>query len=210
MGAGLYFAFIGACVLLAATPGPNMALFIANGASHGRRAALYTVAGSATGLSILVAITALGMTSVIAFMAEWFDVVRWLGALYLIWLGIARLRKLFASAETVLNDAMPATANAARCFRQGLVASLSNPKVLLFLSAFFPQFLDLSAPVAPQLALLSVSFVVTVTCFDAALATMIGSARAWFSAGRRRLTDGVSGILLICGGVWLAAARRPV
>ncbi len=189
-----------------------MALFIANGTSQGRRAALYTVAGSGTGLSILVGITALGMTSVIAFMAEWFDVVRWVGALYLIWLGIARLRKYFtATHDMIMNDGtLPPAANAARCFRQGLASSLSNPKVLLFLSAFFPQFLDLNAPAAPQLALLSVSFVITVTSCDTMVAMMIGSARTWFSAGRQRLADGVSGILLIGGGLWLAAARRPV
>jgi threonine/homoserine/homoserine lactone efflux protein len=95
-----------------------------------------------------------------------------------------------------------------RWFLQGVVASLSNPKVLLFLGAFFPQFIDLSAPVAPQLALLAVSFVVTLAMVDCVVVIAFGSAKGRLVGGRLRIAEGVSGVLLVVGGLWLATARR--
>src|SRR5690606_15100461 len=86
-------AFAGACFLLAATPGPMMSLILANVAAHGVRAGLWTIAGSLVGLALLVSAAAFGMTSIMVFMSDWFDVIRWIGALYLAWLGFERLRR---------------------------------------------------------------------------------------------------------------------
>ena len=201
----LYLAFVFACLALAVTPGPNMSLFVANGAAHGVRAALLTVFGSALGLSILVGGAAIGMTASMRLMADWFDIVRWIGAAYLVWLGIGRLRAAWHSTS---DDDAPVTPARGRWFWQGAAVSLSNPKVLLFLGAFFPQFIDPASPAGPQLALLAVTFLVVVVAVDCVVASAAGSARAWFTAQRRRVADGVSGVLLVCGGLWLAAARR--
>jgi homoserine/homoserine lactone efflux protein len=203
----IYGLFVATSVLLALTPGPNMALFVANGAAHGATAARATVAGNILGLSILVTITALGMSWLVAVMAEWFDVLRWLGAIYLIWLGYRSLRRALRMSDEML-DVTPASNG--RCFRQGLIVSLSNPKVLLFLSAFFPQFIRPGDGVEEQLALLAVTFVATLGLVDMGLASAIGSARVWFSGRRRRSAEGISGALLVCGGLWLAATRRTV
>ncbi len=201
----LYLAFILACVVLAITPGPNMSLFVANGATHGVRAALLTVFGSALGLSVLVGAASLGMTASMRLMAEWFDVIRWIGAAYLIWLGISRLR----AARRAADEAAPVVAGGrGRWFWQGAAVSLSNPKVLLFLGAFFPQFIDPASPAGPQLALLAVTFVATIVAVDCVVASAAGSAQLWFTARRRRFAEGISGFVLVCGGLWLAAARR--
>ncbi|MGB0087303.1 MAG: LysE family translocator [Rhodomicrobiaceae bacterium] len=204
MSAHLYGAFILACLVLALTPGPNMSLFIANGTAHGRRAALQTVLGSATGLSILVTGAALGLGSLMTAAGEWFDIIRWLGAAYLIWLGVARLR-LALRRELPRAELAP---RRGRWFWQGMAVSLSNPKVLLFLGAFFPQFITPNSPLGPQLALMAVTFVATIASVDCSLALAVGSARGWITERRKRLADGVTGILLVCGGLWLAAARR--
>ena len=203
MSIHLYLAYVLACVLLAITPGPNMSLFIANGTAHGTRAALLTICGSTLGLAILAAAAALGMGSLMAFMADWFDVVRWAGAAYLVWLGVGRLRAAFAGEAE-----MAAVPTAGRWFWQGVAVSLSNPKVLLFLGAFFPQFIEAGAPAGPQLAALAVTFVVVLALVDCCVALAAGSARSWISGQGRRISDGVSGALLICGALWLAAARR--
>lgn len=200
----LYLAYVLACVLLAITPGPNMSLFLANGTAHGTRAALLTICGGATGLAILVAAAALGMGSMMAFMAEWFDVVRWIGAAYLVWLGYVRLRAVFA-ASTGGEAAAP---RPDKWFLQGIAVSLSNPKVLLFLGAFFPQFIEPGTPVAPQLALMAVTFVVVLASVDSMIAVAFTSARGWLTGRGRKVTDGVSGVMLVCGGLWLAAIRR--
>jgi threonine/homoserine/homoserine lactone efflux protein len=204
MSIELYGAFVLACILLALTPGPNMSLFIANGTAHGTRAALLTVFGATLGLSLLVALATIGMTSAMAVMAEWFDWVRWIGAAYLVWLGIGRLRAAFAAPMAEA----PVAPRHGRYIWQGALVSLSNPKVLLFLGAFFPQFIDPSAPVAPQLTLLAVTFVVMLAGVDSCLAMAVGAAQGWFNERRRRVADGISGMLLVGGGLWLAIMRR--
>jgi homoserine/homoserine lactone efflux protein len=204
MSIELYGAFVLACILLALTPGPNMSLFIANGTAHGTRAALLTVFGAALGLSLLVALATIGMTSAMTIVAEWFDVVRWAGAAYLAWLGIGRLRAAFAAPTTEI----PVAPRHGRYVWQGALVSLSNPKVLLFLGAFFPQFIDPASPVGPQLTLLAVTFVVALAGVDCCLAMAVGAAQGWFTERRKRFADGISGVLLICGGLWLAVARR--
>lgn len=205
MSVYLYSAFVLACIMLAVTPGPNMALFLANSTTYGTRAALLTVFGSTLGLSILVAAATLGMSSIMAFVAEWFDIIRWIGAAYLVWLGIGRLRAVIRSNAA---DDAPAPSRRGRWFFQGAAASLSNPKVLLFLGAFFPQFIDPAAAVVPQLALLAVTFVLTIAAVDSMMVLAFGSAREWIIGRRRRFAEGFTGFLLICGGLWLATARR--
>ena len=202
MSAYLFGAFVLACVVLAVTPGPSMALFVANSASHGARAGLLTVLGNALGLSILVAAATLGMTSVMVFVAEWFDVIRWVGAAYLVWLGIWRLR---AALRAEPDSPQPAARG--NFLWRGFIVSLSNPKVLLFLGAFFPQFLDPGAAIAPQLALLAVTFVVVIAATDALMVLALGTARGWFLS-RRHLLEGFSGSVLVLGGIWLALQRR--
>ena len=204
MSLELYLTFLLACFLLALTPGPNMSLFIANGTSHGMRAALLTVFGASLGLSILVALATIGMTSAMTIMAEWFNAIRWIGAAYLVWLGYGRLRAAFAGEAEATIAAPPR----GRYVWQGAAVSLSNPKVLLFLGAFFPQFVDPATPLAPQLTLMAITFVLAIASVDACLAMAVGAARGWFTAKRRRFADAISGVLLCCGGLWLAVVRR--
>lgn len=200
----LLVAFVAATALLALTPGPAMSLIIANSTSFGSRAGLLTIMGNSLGLAILVAGVVLGMSSVMAVVAEWFDWIRWIGAAYLVWLGATRLRRALSAAtvrETV-------AVSGRRWFWQGFAVALSNPKVLLFLGAFFPQFIDPAAPAGGQLAILGVAFLATLTVIDSGMALLADRARAWLTAARWRLLDGASGVVLVLGGIWLAAQRR--
>lgn len=209
MSIDLYLAFVGACILLSVTPGPNMSLFVANGAAHGVPAALATVAGTTAGNGLLALITVAGMAAVVTILADWFDWVRWLGALYLIWLGVQRVRLWWAPQSEGIMD--QAHVPRLHWFLQGLAVSLSNPKVLLFLGALFPQFVDASSggSTTAQLMLLGVTFVAVTTLIDGVLAISVASAKAWFNAKRQRAANGLSGLFLILGGVWLAAAQKP-
>ena len=207
MSPTLLLAFVAACVLLALTPGPNMSLIIANTLAGGTRAGFTTLAGTATGLAILVAVAALGMSSVMALMADWFDVVRWAGALYLVVLGLRQLRGWWRRRGGA--DLTPPRVSAANAYLQGLAVALSNPKVLLFLGAFFPQFLDPERDALPQLATLAVLFVVTLVAVDSGYTFAVGRARAALDARKLAVLDGVAGGLLVAGGLVLATARRP-
>ena len=199
--------FIAACILLGLTPGPNMSLILANTLSSGLRAGLLTLAGTTTGLALLVGAAAAGMSSVMVFMSEWFDVIRWIGALYLVYLGARQLwllrRRAVAGAASVRH---PSRAN---LYFEGVLVSLSNPKVLLFLGAFLPQFIDPAGDAVFQLSVLAVLFVVVLAAVDVAYTLMVARARATFDAARLRLLDGAAGVLLLLGGLALAMARRP-
>jgi threonine/homoserine/homoserine lactone efflux protein len=200
-------AFIATCLLLGLTPGPNMSLILANTLSGGRRAGLLTLAGTTTGLALLVGAAAVGMSSVMVFMSEWFDVIRWVGALYLVYLGA---RQLWLFRRRGVAGAVPTrTPSRANLYFEGVLVSLSNPKVLLFLGAFLPQFIDPTRNVVFQLSVLAVLFVVLLAAVDVACTLMVARARATFDPARLRLLDGAAGVLLLLGGLALAMARRP-
>jgi homoserine/homoserine lactone efflux protein len=199
------FAFIAACLLLGLTPGPNMSLIIANTLSTGLTAGLFTLAGTTTGLALLVAGAVMGMSSVMVFMSEWFDVLRFLGALYLVWLG-ARQLWLFWHAEP---GAGAPPASRGNCYVQGLLVSLANPKVMLFLGAFLPQFIDPSGEALGQLSTLAILFVVVLASVDIAYTLLLARARTRFDVARLRWLDGAAGVLLLLGGAILASMRRP-
>jgi homoserine/homoserine lactone efflux protein len=205
MSIGIVAAFVAACIFLAITPGPNMSLIIANTSAHGLRGGLWTLAGSTTGFSILVAIAALGMTSVMVLMAEWFDTIRWLGAAYLVYLGARQLYSAMypADRQTVR---LP---RSGALYVNGLVVSLSNPKVLLFLGAFLPQFVDPAQPPGRQLAILAALFVATLMTVDLSYTFLLARARRAFTAQHTRVLDGIAGGLLLVGGALLATLRRP-
>ena len=210
MSSTVLIAYIGTCVLLALTPGPNMALIIANTLAGGMRGGFATLAGTTSGLALLVGVVALGMTSVMVLMAEWFDVVRWVGAVYLAVLGAMQLRSYWRRRK--LPDFGPAEivrANAGGLYLQGLLVSLSNPKVLLFLGAFLPQFVDITRDPAAQLGLLAALFVGILAAVDIAYTIAIARARATIAPSRLALLDAGSGLLLLAGGLALVTLRRP-
>jgi homoserine/homoserine lactone efflux protein len=198
--------FIGTCVLLALTPGPNMSLIVANTLSGGLRAGLTTLAGTGTGLAISVTVAALGMSSVMVLMATWFDVVRWVGAVYLIVLGVRQLWGWWKRREGGLP---PPPRRAGTNYIQGLLVALSNPKVLLFLGAFLPQFVDATRDPLPQLVTLAAIFWATLIVTDFGYTYAIARARAAIDMRKLAVMDGLAGCLLMLGGVVLATARRP-
>jgi homoserine/homoserine lactone efflux protein len=207
MSATVLLAFVATTVLLAVTPGPNMSLIIANTLSGGMRAGYITLAGTGTGLAILSATAVFGMSSVITLMADWFDWVRWAGAVYLILLGARQLRSYLKHRGDAAY--LPPTVSATSAYTQGLLVALSNPKVLLFLGAFLPQFVNPAQPLIPQLAILATIFVLTLLTVDAGYTYAIGRARAAIDLRRLAILDGAAGGLLIAGGLVLALARRP-
>lgn len=210
-------AYVAACFLLALTPGPNMALIIATTMARGLAAGLATIAGTTTGLAVMVAAAAIGMSSLMVLMADWFDVIRWAGAVYLAVLGALQLRSFWRRRRPAGPDAPPLAAGdgalgkvrTAALVAQGLGVSLSNPKALLFLGAFLPQFVDLGRDPVPQLWLLAVLFVVILAAVDVAYTIAVARARATIAPRRLAWLDGASGALLLAGGIALATLRRP-
>jgi homoserine/homoserine lactone efflux protein len=207
MSANMLLAFVAACILLGLTPGPNMSLIIANTLRGGLTAGFLTLAGTTTGLAVLVAAAALGMSSVMVFMSQWFDVLRWLGAVYLVYLGARQLWQFSCRQAGGAQIAPPA--NRQGLYLQGLLISLSNPKVLLFLGAFLPQFVDPDRAPLHQLTALAALFVGVLLAVDIGYTLAVARARATMEHAKLALLDGAAGLLLLLGGLALVMVRRP-
>ncbi len=205
MNPELYFAFVAASAILIIIPGPTVTLVVANSVAHGARHALMSVAGAQSAIALQLAVVALGMTSLIAVLATWFDWLRSAGVAYLIWLGIQRWR----AAPVLGGDGPSPAASGKAMFWQGFVVTVTNPKVLFFYAAFFPQFIDPTRPLAAQLALLSVSFLLIALVLDGSYALLAGRVRHVLRGERGgRLANRVAGSILMGTGLWLALARR--
>jgi homoserine/homoserine lactone efflux protein len=200
----LFSAFLVITVVLFLTPGPIVTLILATGARSGTRAALLIVAGASTGTSVLLACIAFGLGWILKTSAEIFDILRWVGAAYLIWLGIEAWRHAGAATEAVAPPAAHVHA------RRGFLVALTNPKTIAFFTAFLPQFIDPTLPVERQLMVMCVCSVVLGTLLDSGWAIAAGFGRAWFMKPRHnKLLGRISGVVLIGGGIWLSLARRP-
>ena len=192
-----------ACILFAVIPGPSVSLVIANSLAGGTRAGLFTILGAQISMLSMVFVVAVGLNAVMAVVSGAFEFIKLAGAAYLIWIGWKMLR---STGELGLKagDRLPI----GRYLWQGAVVSWSNPKTLLFLSAFLPQFLDMSRPVFSQIMILGLITMATTTLGDSVYATAAGQMRHLLSAARVRMVNRVSGAILMCGGVWLALQRR--
>ncbi len=201
----LYLAFVVAASVLIVLPGPNVMLIVAHSLGRGPRRALMTVAGTNVCQAIQLAITCVGMASILLFLAPWFEWLRWAGVAYLIFLGVREWRARPDTPADAPGDAVSAKA----CFWQGFIVSATNPKTLLFYAAFFPQFVDPALPPGFQMVVLSVTFVAIALVFDGSYALLAGRARRWFVNERRaRVRNRVTGTLLIGAGLGLAIVRK--
>jgi threonine/homoserine/homoserine lactone efflux protein len=202
----LFIAFCLATTALVLLPGPVVTLVIANAVAHGRRTGLATVAGASTGNALLVAAGALGLTTLLALLADIFEYVRWVGVAYLIYLGLRQWREVVRASTAPGTIAIP---RGRSVFGQAFVVAITNPKTILFYAAFFPQFVDRELAIAPQLVAMSVAFVVIGIVFDSTYALLAARIRPLLMGERRtRIRNGLTGSLLIGTGIGLALARR--
>lgn len=127
------------CIGLSLSPGPNGLLALTHGALHGTRKTSFTILGGVLGFVVLIGLCMFGIGALIKSSIHWLTALKWLGGLYLIWLGIQVWR---SPAITIEFDRTRATAKGRTMFRQGFLSAVTNPKGLLFFSAFLPQFID--------------------------------------------------------------------
>jgi homoserine/homoserine lactone efflux protein len=199
----LFTAFLLITIVLIVVPGPIVTLVIATGASRGVRAALITVAGTTLGNAVLLAAIAYGLSWVIRNAAVLFEILRWVGAAYLIWLGGLAWRQ--AGGTT----AAPPPSGQVHFWR-GFAVALANPKTIAFFTAFLPQFVDPSLPAELQLAVMCTVSAVLAALTDSGWAIAAGLGRAWFlTSWRAKLVGRFSAVALIGGGIWLSLSRRP-
>src|SRR5947209_10242587 len=172
----LFAAFLVITMVMVITPGPIVTLVIATGAREGIRAALTTVVGTTLGNALLIAAIAFGLSWVIRNAVVLFEILRWAGAAYLIWLGIQAWRHAGEAAAAPGGHVH---------FWRGFAVALSNPKTIAFFTAFLPQFVDAGLPVERQLAVMCVVSVVLAVLTDSAWAIAAGLGRMWLMQSSR-------------------------
>ncbi|MDO8359314.1 MAG: LysE family translocator, partial [Devosia sp.] len=162
------------------------------------------IAGTQLGLVTMIGVVGLGLEAVMGFMAFAFDWIKLAGAAYLIWLGFNMLR---SKGELGSAAAGPAKSTP-RLMLDGFLVIWSNPKALIFLGAFLPQFVTAEAATFPQVMLLGLFFMVIAGATDAFYAVLGGRARSLLSAARVKIVSRVSGAILMAGGIWLALVKK--
>lgn len=200
-----WLAFAAASAVMLAIPGPTVLLVISYALGHGRRSAVATVAGVALGDFTAMTASMLGLGAMLAASAALFTLIKWVGAAYLIYMGIQLWRAPVAGDSPVDTP----TTRPIRIFLHAYAVTALNPKSIVFFVAFLPQFLVAGAPLLPQMILFEATFLV--------LATLNATAYALLAAGARqtirrpsiqRRVNRIGGSLLIGAGLLSVGLRR--
>ncbi|WP_020672710.1 LysE family translocator [Amycolatopsis nigrescens] len=206
-----FAAFAALTFVMVVVPGPSVLFTISRALTVGRRDALLTVAGNATGIYLQVVAVAFGLGAVIERSVAVFTAIKLIGAAYLIYLGVQAFRRRRKLADAFAAGASGTPGRTLRVLRDGFVVGFANPKSIVFLAAVLPQFVRHEAGGVPvQILLLGITLPVVALLSDAAWALAAGAARTWFARSPRRLelVGGTSGLVMIGLGTTLAVTGR--
>jgi threonine/homoserine/homoserine lactone efflux protein len=193
--------FVPVAALLSVTPGAATALVVRNAATRGRRDALRTTIGNSLGVATWALLAAVGIAAVVASSVHLFSVIKLAGAIVLVVLGLASLRRK----EDRAQERRPTGA-----LRDGLLTSLANPKLAVFFVALFPQFVPAGAPVLPAAVLMAATIVAIDLVWYSTLAYAVARAKSAFVEGPwLKRAERLTGVVLIALGIRLALERKP-
>ena len=198
-------AFLVAITLLTIVPGIDTVLVIRNTSRSGGKDGVVTSLGICLGLFVHATFSAVGISAILLQSAELFQVMKWIGAAYLIWLGISGLRAaLKGHAGMAINDAASNSFNVRRSLKEGFLSNVLNPKTAVFYLAFLPQFIDPQhSPFLQSMIMASIHFVIAMV-WQCGLAGMISSAKRLFASNSAmRWMEGATGAVLVFLGLKL-------
>lgn len=200
-----WLAFAAASAVLVAIPGPTVLLVISYALGHGRKASVATVAGVALGDFTAMTASMVGLGAVLAASATLFTMLKWIGAAYLIYLGIRLWRAPVG--EAAIGSAVETSPR--RIFLHTFAVTALNPKGIVFFVAFLPQFLNTAAPIVPQMAVFMATFLVLATVNAALYGLMASTARQTVrNPVVQRTMNRIGGSLLIGAGILTVAWRK--
>jgi homoserine/homoserine lactone efflux protein len=202
-----WLSFFAACWLISLSPGPGAISCMTSGLQLPYRIAVWNIAGLIAGILTLVALVAVGLGAVLAASKVAFEIVRWLGAAYLVFLGV----QAFAATTGPLGSGMArvVAASGGALFVRGWLVNVTNPKGIVFLLAVLPQFVNPARPTAPQYALCGVTLVLTDVVVMSGYTLLAGGMLRWYRDERRlRFVNRGFGLLFVAAGVALALWRR--
>jgi len=191
--------FIIASFLVVIVPGPTVSLIIANSLKFGVKAGLLNVLGTQIGVLILIFLLALGFEFISPFVDQIIKIVRILGAIYLIILGVITF-----NSKINLNNNQSEKYNKRFIFH-GLIVILTNPKIFLFLGSFLPQFISLEHSISFQIIYFGLLFILVATIFDSCYALIFGKFRNLIANKYLKILNLIGSAILVLVGIWLFA-----
>lgn len=196
MNLNTWLIYLLAATGLSLSPGPNGLLALTHGALHGRRKALYTIFGGAFGFISVVALSMFGIGALLKTSVEWLTVMKWVGGAYLVWLGIQVWRSPPIGIEIGVSDG---PRGGWSMFRQGALSALTNPKGLLFFTAFLPQFIDPARSLFIQFAIMAGTFAAIEIATEIFIASMAHRISPWLRRVGRRFNQACGGLFVAIG-----------
>jgi len=201
----MYVAYVAATLIVLAIPGPTIMLVVSYALTQGRKSSFASVIGVGLGDATAATASLMGLGAILAASAVAFSVLKWVGAAYLIWLGI----KMWRSRPQSLAPHQVADVAANKIFWHAYVVTALNPKGIIFFMAFLPHFIVPNAPVIPQLALLGSTFVV-LGVFNAAVYALAAAAlgKKLRSPSLLRLVNKIGGAFLVSAAAMTATLQK--
>lgn len=196
--------FLAATVALNISPGPDMLYVISRALEQGRRSGIVSALGIGAGTLVHTLITAIGLSAILLSFPMAYEIIRYAGAAYLLFLGLRTLTNLRAQRESASLSRQPNHTSLKTVFRQGVTTNVLNPKVALFFLAFLPQFVDNSKGlVAFQIVLLGLIFDTSGTTWNILVATVAGRASELLHKHTRisRIQKIIPGFILVALGI---------
>ncbi|MGJ4996371.1 LysE family translocator [Bradyrhizobium sp. HKCCYLR20261] len=194
MALDTWLLFLLTSIGISLTPGPNGLLALTHGALHGGRRTLFTITGGLIGFVLIMALCMFGIGALVQSSITWLVILKWVGGLYLAWLGI----RLWRSPPVAVDlGREKVTATGPSLFRAGFLTAATNPKCLLFFSALLPQFIDPARSLGLQFAIVAVTYTITEFITEVAIASAAARVRPWLARVGRRFNQ-------VCGGIFVA------
>jgi RhtB (resistance to homoserine/threonine) family protein len=201
--------FVGVAAIVIVIPGPDTAVVTKNVLLHGRRVALGTSLGVGAGLSVWTLAAAVGVASLVRASAPAFTMLKLIGALYLVWLGLQALRAAGERPAMRARVANKRPLNVLGGFRQGFLSDLANPKIGIFFTSLLPEFVDPGrSALLPLLALGAVFVLMTIVWLCAYSVLAARAAETLRRPRAQAALDRITGAVLVAIGVRLALEHR--
>ena len=200
-----WFAYLLTSIILSLSPGSGAINTMTTAISHGFRGASASIAGLQTGLGIHIVLVGVGLGALFSRSVIAFEVLKWAGAAYLIWLGIQQWR----AAGAIDLNTMANTQTRSRLFKRAVFVNLTNPKSIVFLAALFPQFILPQEPQLMQYVVLGVTTIVVDIIVMIGYATLATRIAGWIKGPKQmKALNKVFGSLFMLIGALLASARH--
>ncbi len=202
----LWLAFVATYTVISIIPGPSVLVITGVALSRGTKAAFQCVAGELVGGVVLVALSLFGVGAILAASSELFQIVKWAGVVYMAYLGISQI--IQARREDITIQLEETSFSGISSFRAGFFTAILNPKAIMFYVAFLSQFLDPTANIYTQFAIVVVTSTVIVGVVLGGYALLAAQARKFFQSPQSRRRFGYTGGGFLIGGSAFMAATR--